>query len=299
MSVISPHDAALRGKPPGVDPLFAPLRLGEIHLRHRVVLGPWPLRRALPATGVPTPGMVAYYAQRATPGGLVVCEPVRVAPGDRDARTPGLFTADQVNHWRDVTDAIHAREAYAVAHLTHPGVLQPGRLAVLEGVLEDYRTAAENAGDAGFDAVELDAAPTALPSSLVAGYARPAGVDGAADDGRGLRLLTDVVQALTGVWPAQRVGVWLRAGRGALPIAERLASLDIGYLHAWAGAPGAMPALRGVFAGPLVLVGPGPLPQGGLPALPAGVADAISFGEAFASRPDLVARMRQGRLDAP
>ena len=44
---------------------------------------------------------------------------------------------------------------------------------------------------------------------------------------------------------------------------------------------------------------PGPLLQGGLPALPDGVADAISFGEAFASRSDLVARMRQGRLDAP
>jgi N-ethylmaleimide reductase len=295
MSVISMQEAAHCGKAPGLEQLFEPLRVGALRLGHRVVLGPWPLGWAGSTTGVPTPAMVTYYAQRATPGALVVCEPVAVAQGGRSGRTPGLFTAAQVNNWREVTDAIHAREAYAVAHLAHPGASLHGT-AALEPVLEDYRSAAENAGDAGFDAVELDAGPAALPVSLLADYARhTTGIEKGIDEGRGLQLLTDVVQALTGVWPPQRVGVWLRAGSAAQPLARRLALLNIGYLHAWAETPGALPALRRVFNGPLLMALPGQMP----PALRETAADAYSFGEAFMLRPDLVEWLRQARLNQP
>ena len=294
MSVLTLPTAAGQMAAGPASPLFMPLRIGDIALRHRVVVGAWALRRALPPRGVPTPHMVSYYAQRATPGGMVVCEPVLVAPGDAFGRTPGLYAAEHVNLWRDVTDAIHARGGYAVAHLCHPGALLSDRLAPLEAVLEDYRCAAENAGDAGFDAVELDAAPAALPASLIAGYASLPGLAVGGDGGRGLRLLADVVQALLGVWPARRVGVWLSALRPALPMARQLADMDIAYLHAAAAEPAAMAQLRRVFAGPLVLAVPGQ-------AVPAvldcgdGLADALSFGEAFLHEPDLVALLRQGR----
>lgn len=276
-------------------PLFTPLQIGDIALRHRVVLGAWPLRRALQPRGVPTPYMVAHYAQRATPGALVVCEPVRVAPGSASGSTPGLYAAEQVNLWRDVTDGIHARGAYAVAHLCHPGALLSERLATLEAVLEDYRSAAENAGDAGFDAVELDAAPGSVPASLMAGYSGMSGLAEAPDGARGLRLLTDVVQALMGVWPAHRVGVRLSGSRAAVPLAERLAALDIGYLHADATEPAAMAQLRGVFAGPLVMAVPDSAAPAEALACAGGVADALSFGEAFVLEPDLVEMLRQGR----
>lgn len=281
----------------GPFPLFTPLQIGDIALRHRVVVGPWPLRRARPPRGVPTPSMVAHYAQRATPGGLIVCEPVQVAPGGASGSAPGLYAAEQVNLWRDVTDGIHARGAYAVAHLCHPGALLTGRLATLEAVLEDYRSAAENAGDAGFDAVELDAAPGSVPASLIAGYSSLPGL--APDGARGLLLLTDVVQALMGVWPAHRVGVWLSGSRAAVPLAERLAALDIGYLHADAAEPAAIAQLRGAFAGPLVLAAPGRAVPADVLACAGGVADALSFGEAFVLEPDLVEMLRQGHLPLP
>jgi len=283
----------------GASPLFTPLQIGDITLRHRVVLGAWPLRRALAPRGVPSPHMVAHYAQRATPGGMIVCEPVLVAPGDASGRAPGLFAAEQVNLWRDVTDEIHARGAYAVAHLCHPGALLTDRLATLEAVLEDYRSAAENAGDAGFDAVELDAGPAALPASLIAGYSRLPGLAEAPDRAHGLRFLTGVVQSLLGVWPSRRVGVWLAASRPAVAIAQRLAALDIGYLHADAVEPAAMAPLRHAFTGPLVLAVPGPFRPRSTPACGDGLADALSFGEAFVLEPRLVEQLRQDHPQLP
>lgn len=297
MSVLTLPSATGQTAAGPASPLFVPLRIGDIALRHRVVVGAWPLRCALPPRGVPTPHMVSYYAQRATAGGMVVCEPVLVAPGDAVGHTPGLYAADQVNLWRDVTDAIHARGAYAVAHLCHPGALLSDRLAPLEAVLEDYRCAAENAGDAGFDAIELDASPAALPASLIAGYSSLPGLAEMPDAGRGQRLLSDVVQALLGVWPARCVGVWVSARRPAVLLVRQLADLGIGYLHVDAAERAALAQMRNAFAGPLVLalLGPGP----GVPdtALDCGdgLADALSFGEAFALEPDLVALLREGR----
>lgn len=299
MSVLTLPPTVYRTAAADAAPLFTPLQIGDITLRHRVVAGAWPLRHALPPRGVPTPQMVSYYAQRATPGGMIVCEPVLVAPGDASGRTPGLFAAEQVNLWRDVTDEIHARGAYAVAHLCHPGALLTDRLATREAVLEDYRSAAENAGDAGFDAVELDAAPASLPASLIVGYSSLPGLADAPDGARGLRLLTDVVQTLVGVWPAQRVGVWLAGSRAAVPIAERLAALDIGYLHADAAEPTAMVQVRGAFAGPLVVAVPGQVASAELMAGADGLADALSFGEAFVLEPALVEVLRRSALRLP
>lgn len=52
--------------------LFTPLRIGDMHLSHRVIMAPL-TRRRCPA-GLPTPLVAEYYAQRATPGGLIISE---------------------------------------------------------------------------------------------------------------------------------------------------------------------------------------------------------------------------------
>lgn len=275
MRVASSPETPVRRLPlPQAAGLFSPLVLGELALAHRVVVGPWPLRRGLPR-GVPTRHMADHYALRATPGGLVVCAPALVAPGQAGDGRPGLHAAEQVNHWRDVTDAVHARGAYAVAHLRHPGLAGLEHPATREAALEDYRSAAENAGDAGFDAVELDTAP---------GGAGP-----------GLRFLGDAVHTLIGVWPPRRVGAWLAADRDAAGLAQALAGTGIGYLHAHAPEPAALGLLRRVFAGPLIVAVPGAAPR--LGALDRGLelADALSFGEACDRAPDWVARLRGRR----
>jgi len=52
--------------------LFTPLRIGDMQLAHRIIMAPL-TRRRCPA-GLPTPLVAEYYAQRATPGGLIISE---------------------------------------------------------------------------------------------------------------------------------------------------------------------------------------------------------------------------------
>ena len=101
--------------------LFTPLTLGPLTLQHRVVMAPLTRMRASPDGNVPTALNALYYAQRATPGGLLIAEATPVSwQGHGHPNVPGLHTAAQVEGWRRVTDAVHAarrlHRAAAVAH---------------------------------------------------------------------------------------------------------------------------------------------------------------------------------------
>jgi len=61
-----------------VNPLFRPLQLGNMELKHRVVLAPMTRCRAI--GGVPQAAHVEHYSQRATRGGLLITEASAVAP---------------------------------------------------------------------------------------------------------------------------------------------------------------------------------------------------------------------------
>lgn len=52
--------------------LFTPLKVGDMQLSHRVVMSP--LTRNRCPDGNPTSTVAEYYAQRATPGGLLISE---------------------------------------------------------------------------------------------------------------------------------------------------------------------------------------------------------------------------------
>ena len=89
------------------DPLFTPVTLGEIALANRIVMAPMTRDRAGP-DDVPTALMAQYYAQRAS-AGLIVTEGVQPsAAGKGYWRTPGIHTAEQIEGWRAVADAVHA-----------------------------------------------------------------------------------------------------------------------------------------------------------------------------------------------
>ena len=101
--------------------LFTPLTLGPLTLQHRVVMAPLTRMRASPDGNVPTALNALYYAQRATPGGLLIAEATPVSwQGHGHPNVPGIHTAAQVDGWRRVTDAVHAQRrlhrAAAVAH---------------------------------------------------------------------------------------------------------------------------------------------------------------------------------------
>ena len=110
--------------------LFEPVQLGSRTLANRIAMAPLTRSRA-GADGVPGPLIAEHYAQRAS-AGLIITEGVNISPTARGYDlTPGLYTNSQVEGWRHVTQAVHARggvifpQLWHVGRISHPD-LQPG-----------------------------------------------------------------------------------------------------------------------------------------------------------------------------
>ena len=227
--------------------LNSPLVLGDLHLKNRVVMAPLTRSRASDDR-VPTPMMAEYYAQRAS-AGLIISEATVISEeANGYFNTPGLFTDAQVQGWKLVTDAVHAKDGLIVAQLWHVGrvshpdllkgetpvsasavqqaghvsLLRPKRpyvlpraLEILEihAITEQYKQAAIRAKEAGFDGVELHAANGYLIDQFLQSKTNQREDEyGGAVENRA-RFLLEVVDALIEVWGAGRVGVHL-APRG-------------------------------------------------------------------------------------
>ena len=330
--------------------LFSPARFGDLALANRVVMAPLTRNRA-GAGLVPSPLAAEYYAQRAG-AGLIITEATQVNRGAQGyLDTPGIYTPDQVTGWRAVADAVHAKGGRIVVQLWHVGrishtsllpegvqpvapsairanaktftadgfvdVSEPRALALEEipGVVDEFRTAARNAIDAGFDGVEIHGANGYLIDQFLR--------DGAnhRDDAYGgsiesrTRFLFEVVKAVAEEIGAGRVGVRLSpvtpAGdlRDSDPqplferAVERLDTLGIAYIHVIEGATGGdrnvapfdYPALRRRFSGAWI-VNNGYDRAMALDAVASQQADAVAFGVPYLANPDLVVRLEQ---DAP
>ena len=99
--------------------LFDPVRAGDLQLANRVVMAPLTRNRAPGA--IPTPQMAEYYAQRASAGLLVTEATAISAQGQGYADVPGLYGSEQLDGWKRVTDAVHARKGKIVVQLWHVG----------------------------------------------------------------------------------------------------------------------------------------------------------------------------------
>ncbi|MFM8769816.1 MAG: alkene reductase, partial [Rubrivivax sp.] len=103
--------------------LFDPFRLGDIDLASRIVMAPLTRNRA--PGGVPNALMATYYGQRADPdtgAGLIISEASQISPQAQGyGDTPGIHSREQVDGWRLVTDAVHARGGRIVCQLWHVG----------------------------------------------------------------------------------------------------------------------------------------------------------------------------------
>lgn len=110
---------------------FNPLQLGSHTLRNRIMLPPLTRQRAAQPGNTATDLMAEYYRQRAG-AGFMVTEGTQIEPrGQGYAWTPGIHTAEQIDGWRKVTDAVHAQGGVIFAQLWHVGrvshpALQPG-----------------------------------------------------------------------------------------------------------------------------------------------------------------------------
>jgi N-ethylmaleimide reductase len=229
--------------------LFSPLRLGPCQLSHRVVMAPLTRMRAERPSLAPRPLNAEYYSQRATPGGLIIAEATPVlATGHGNPGVPGIYSDAQVEGWRGVVDAVHARGGLIFLQLWHVGRVshssfQPGgalpvapsavpisaelktmtadgrpahyetpralETGEIAGVVEGFRQAASNALQAGFDGVEIHGANGYLIEQFLQSRTNlRTDRYGGATENRA-RLLMEITRAVIGVWGADRVGVRL------------------------------------------------------------------------------------------
>jgi N-ethylmaleimide reductase len=102
--------------------LFTEIRVGEMKLKHRVVMPATSRLRAQWPSSVPSELMLEYYTQRASDGGLIIAESSAVSPAGRAYHTgPGLYSEAQVTGWRRITDAVHRKGSSILAQITHAG----------------------------------------------------------------------------------------------------------------------------------------------------------------------------------
>jgi N-ethylmaleimide reductase len=99
--------------------LFDPMPLGILHLPNRVVMAPLTRNRAPDA--IPTALMAEYYAQRASAGLLITEATAISAQGQGYADVPGLYGVEQLDGWKRVTEAVHARKGRIFVQLWHVG----------------------------------------------------------------------------------------------------------------------------------------------------------------------------------
>lgn len=102
--------------------LFTEVQVGQMKLKHRVVMPATSRLRAQWPSSVPSELMVENYTQRASNGGLIITESSAVSPTGRAYHTgPGLYGEAQVTGWRRITDAVHRKGGSVFAQLTHAG----------------------------------------------------------------------------------------------------------------------------------------------------------------------------------
>jgi 2,4-dienoyl-CoA reductase-like NADH-dependent reductase (Old Yellow Enzyme family) len=119
--------------------LFEPYDMNGMVLANRIVMAPMTRSRAV--TGIPDEHTALYYEQRAT-AGLIISEGVPVSEEGRGYLfTPGIYTDEQAEGWKRVTDTVHARGGKIFAQLWHVGrlshvSLQPNEVAPVSSVAQ-------------------------------------------------------------------------------------------------------------------------------------------------------------------
>lgn len=234
--------------------LFDPLKAGALSLSNRIIMAPLTRSRATPDTRVPTPLQVEYYTQRAG-AGLIISEATSVTPrGVGYAATPGIWSDEQTEGWKKVTEAVHKAGGRMVLQLWHVGrvsdpifldgalpeapsavkpkghvsLVRPEKeyvtpraleLSEIPNIIAEYKRGAQNAKAAGFDGVHIHGANGYLLDQFLQDSTnqRIDAYGGSLE--KRARLMLEVTDAVAEVWGADRVGMHL---------APRMDSHDMG-----------------------------------------------------------------------
>lgn len=165
-----------------------PVQIGRCALKHRVVMAPMTRLRAND-DHVPEEMVFNYYSQRASvPGTLLITEAsfISLKSRGRDENAPGIYTRQQIEHWKKITDEVHNKGSFIFMQLWHVGraarqnaldraglemvsssnipicdedpVPRPMTTEEIWECVDSFALAAKNAIEAGFDGVEIHGA---------------------------------------------------------------------------------------------------------------------------------------------
>ena len=228
--------------------LFDPIQLGDMSCENRIIMAPMTRSRAGEGD-VPTEMNALYYGQRAS-AGLIISEGIYPSfDGKGYVRTPGLVTDAQIEGWKLVTSAVHAKGGKIVAQIMHCGrvasqhnkpetarTLAPSAIQAkgemytdaagmapfempeemsaddIAQTISDYGQAAKNALAAGFDGVELHCTSGYLPAQFLStGTNQRADTYGGSLENR-LRFVLEVLDVMTSAIGSGKVGMRICPG---------------------------------------------------------------------------------------
>ncbi len=328
--------------------LFSPFTLGRMSLPNRIAMAPMTRSRWAYPDLVPR-----YYAARAD-AGLLITESTSVSPLSISRPHSSRMDDDSwVPRWRSATDAVHAQggrifqQLYHLGRKSDPTRLPAGTQAVapsaiaamgkidgvngpvdfatpraletheIAGIVAQFADAARRSDAAGFDGIELHGANCYLIDQFLRDGANKRTDSYGGSIPNRARFLLEIVDAVSAVLGAERVGVRVSPHAGGDGIcdsdpvalfgyvAEQLNARKIAYFHLVEAIgygvakrsppPGTallMPVVRKAFAGPLIVAG-GYTRASGDQVIAEGRADLVAFGELYIANPDLVERLRQ------
>ncbi|WP_317162775.1 oxidoreductase [Tenacibaculum maritimum] len=101
--------------------LHSPYDMNGILLENRFLMAPMTRSRATQPNDVPNVLMAKYYGQRAS-AGIIITEATQVSlQGKGYARTPGIYTQEQIEGWKLVTNEVHKKGGKIFLQLWHVG----------------------------------------------------------------------------------------------------------------------------------------------------------------------------------
>jgi N-ethylmaleimide reductase len=225
--------------------LLSPINLGDFVLQNRIVMAPLTRSRA-GEMRIPNALMAEYYAQRSS-AGLIITEATVVSKQAIGwLNTPGIYSDEQTQAWKQVVDVVHAKKTPFFLQLWHCGrashssfhdnnelPVAPSEIAIesdeshtpngkqphevpralkteeIPGIVEDYRKAAERAKAAGFDGVEIHGANGYLIDEFLQSKTNQRSDRYGGSVENRYRFLKEIVEAILTVYPANRVAVRL------------------------------------------------------------------------------------------
>ncbi|ETL47437.1 hypothetical protein L916_02817 [Phytophthora nicotianae] len=303
-----------------------------VQLKHRVVMAPM-TRLRTGDDGVPGAVVVEFYSLRATDGGLLITEDTNISATARGYYgAPGIYNSDQVEGWKKVTESVHAKGGKIFLQLWHTGRVshqlnQPnGELPVsssavsmegvhslaptregrlphpvpraletneIAGIVADYKSAAQNALDAGFDGVELHCANGYLMEQFLCdSINKRTDKYGGSIENRA-RILFEALEAVLSGVDSSKVGIRLSPYGTAFGCTDSASARGLQAPAPDAPEGGVLPIYRKIYNG-FIITCSGYAREEAIKVVEDNSADSVAFARDFISNPDLVERLKTG-----